>query len=355
MQLYQQPIARRISWLEQLGQAHSSHFLSLPQQQARAQYLARHPSAIIALKCMDGRLHLPVATQTPQGIIQPFRNLGGIFDLGWPYLGDLIADTLRQAELANRPVLVLITYHFSRGSKARGCAGFNCSQSAALAAARQLQLQFRQLYPELSRVYPLVCGFETDSDGLLIHGGQLPDDENAVLDLTSLAPNANLASMLQQLLPDMSARLQADLLPLLQGNLAHIAELAASKRELAQEHREWMLCIGRGFDFLHVPNTALIIGPFSPDLTLPLRQAAAIIADNMQQGRIPDDGALLLSSVPFQQAGTEQRRAMLKARFLANFALATVQQYQPQLAKKLHIKTATLHWPTQHLAFFTAN
>ncbi|KKO45210.1 hypothetical protein WG68_11910 [Arsukibacterium ikkense] len=352
MQLYQQPIAQRIAWLEQLGQAHSSHFLSAPQQQARAQYQAAHPSAIVALKCMDGRLHLPVATQTPQGIIQPFRNLGGIFDLGWPYLGDLIADTVCQAERANRPVLVLITYHFSRGSKARGCAGFNCSKTAALAAARQLQQQFRQLYPDLSRVYPLVCGFETDSDGLLIHGGLLPDDQ-AILDLTCLTPDTTIAPLLQQLLPDMSARLQADLLPLLQGNLAHIAEIHGSKRPLAQEHREWMLCIGRGFDFLHVPNTALIIGPFSPDLTLPLRQAAAIIAANMQQRRIPDDGALLLASVPYQQAGGEQRRATLKATFLANFAMATVQQHQPQLAEKLYIKTATLHWPSQQLEFFS--
>ncbi len=352
MPLYQQPIAQRIAWLEQLGQAHSSHFLSLPQQQARAQYQVAHPSAIIALKCMDGRLHLPVATQTPQGIIQPFRNLGGIFDLGWPYLGDLLAGAVLQARLANRSVLVLITYHFSRGSKARGCAGFNCSKTAALAAARQLQQQFRQLYPDLTRVFPLVCGFETDSDGLLLHSTVPTAIDNAVIDLTALPANTDLAGLLQQHLPEMSAQLQADLLPLLNGNLAHIAQVQGSNRPLAQEHREWMLCIGRGFDFLHVPNTALIIGPFSPDLTQPLRQAAAIIAANMQQGRIPDDGALLLASVPYQHAGAEQRRAILKARFLANFAMTTVQQHQPQLAAKLSIKTATLHWPSQQLTFF---
>jgi hypothetical protein len=34
---------------------------------------------------MDGRLNLPVMTQTAVGIIQPFRNLGGKFDLGWPF------------------------------------------------------------------------------------------------------------------------------------------------------------------------------------------------------------------------------------------------------------------------------
>jgi len=57
-----------------------------------------------------------------------------------------------------------------------------------------------------------------------------------------------------------------------------------------------MICLGRGFDFLHTPNLALIIGPYSPDLADPLRKAAAIIEANMQAGRIPNDGFLLLVS-----------------------------------------------------------
>lgn len=39
-----------------------------------------------------GRAHQPsVDTHTPLGIIQPFRNLGGMFDLGWPHLGEVLA------------------------------------------------------------------------------------------------------------------------------------------------------------------------------------------------------------------------------------------------------------------------
>ena len=27
----------------------------------------------------------------PAGIVMPFRNLGGMFDLGWPHLGEVVA------------------------------------------------------------------------------------------------------------------------------------------------------------------------------------------------------------------------------------------------------------------------
>ncbi len=48
---------------------------------SRNQYRSRHPTNVAAMKCMDGRLNLSIMTQTPHGIIQPFRNLGGVFDL----------------------------------------------------------------------------------------------------------------------------------------------------------------------------------------------------------------------------------------------------------------------------------
>jgi carbonic anhydrase len=44
------------------------------------------PSTIAVLKCMDGRINLPIATHTPTGINQLFRNLGSVFDVGWPYI-----------------------------------------------------------------------------------------------------------------------------------------------------------------------------------------------------------------------------------------------------------------------------
>ena len=67
------------------------------------------------------------------------------------------------------------------------------------------------------------------------------------------------------LFPDMPEQIRQDILPLLLGNMAHVAQIRQTQRALNIEHREWMICLGRGFDFMHTPNLALIIGPYSPE------------------------------------------------------------------------------------------
>mgnify|MGYP000152855404 CR=1 FL=1 len=53
----------------------------------------------------DGRMWkvigFPVATNTPVGILMPFRNLGGMFDLGWPHLGEVLAHQVRLNRTTN--------------------------------------------------------------------------------------------------------------------------------------------------------------------------------------------------------------------------------------------------------------
>lgn len=207
----------------------------------------------------------------------PFRNLGGIFHLGWPYLGEMLTDAVTSAVGAGHGVLMIITYHFSRGSRARGCAGFDCNAEEALAHARDIRAQAEQLFGlDHRHVYPLVCGFETDSDALIVHG-----DQGATLDMGDLRPPdaEGLDRRLTTLCPDMPADIRRDLLPLLEGNLHHVDALRGVERELDIEHREWVICVGRGFDFLHLPNTALIVGPYSPDLrnpSAPPRQSSTL-------------------------------------------------------------------------------
>jgi len=71
-------------------------------------------------KCMDGRVNLPVVTNTPTGILMPFRNLGGMFDLGWPHLGEVVAHHVQRMVRTGRSVLFLVTYHWSKGDPTRG-------------------------------------------------------------------------------------------------------------------------------------------------------------------------------------------------------------------------------------------
>ncbi|MHA7878650.1 MAG: hypothetical protein ACX931_02590 [Saccharospirillum sp.] len=347
MAIHAQPIEARIDWLLQLSRTHSEQYCDPDAYLARKRYRAEHPTEVLALKCMDGRLHLPHATGTPMGIIQPFRNLGGIFDLGWPYLGDLLAEAVHRATSQGRRVLVIITYHFSRGEPARGCAGFNCDTRAARAHAFGIAEQVRTIFGQAQQsVYPLVCGFETDEDALVLH-----NTAHQMLDLATLGePDLNsLSARLQALYPDMPEQVLTDLLPLIEGNIRHIAEIRHSQRSPAIEHREWIICVGRGFDFLHVPNVALIVGPYSPNLAHPIQKAADIIQTNMTDRRIPDDGFLLLSSAPFLESGPDRARAAVKARFMAKFAAQVIEQCQPGLAHKMRVRTAVLDWPTRKL------
>lgn len=76
-EIHNQPIGRRIDWLFDLARRHGETFRSPEAWLGRQRYLAEHPTAIAVLKCMDGRINIPVATNTPAGILMPFRNLGG--------------------------------------------------------------------------------------------------------------------------------------------------------------------------------------------------------------------------------------------------------------------------------------
>ena len=352
MDIHSKPIAQRIEWLMEHAHRHSQTFTSAEASLARQRYLAQHTSAVAALKCMDGRINLAVTTQTPLGIIQPFRNLGGMFDLGWPYLGEVLANYVHDQVITGRRVLLLITYHFSKGNRLRGCAGFNFDTDAARAYTYAIKLQVEHVFGAgHDTVYPIVCGFETDEDALVLHGSN-----GAQLDVSRLAARDQdgLRPVLEKLFPDMPGQIRFDLEPLVLGNQARIAEVRKMARTLDIEHREWMICVGRGFDFLHMPNLALIIGPYSPNLAEPISVAGGIIEENMRAGRIPNDGFLLLASVPYAEVGVDRARAELKSHFLSQFAADVIRGGHPTLAAKMQVHTAVLDWRSRALETIAA-
>ena len=94
-----------------------------------------------------------------------------------------------------------------------GCAGFKCDTAAAIAHTQQIRRQMEHIFGAgHGVVYPLVCGFETDEEALVIHG-----DNGELLDLATLDAQtaATLEPRLVALLPGMPSQMRADLLPLL--------------------------------------------------------------------------------------------------------------------------------------------
>lgn len=189
-----------------------------------------------------------------------------------------------------------------------------------------------------------MCGFETDEDALILHGSG-----GEVLDLSTVSSTNldTLPALLARLYPDMPDQMRQDLLPLVRGNRSHIVGIKQTNCELNIEHREWMICIGRGFDWMHMPNLALIISPYSPDLADPIRKAASIIKANLRVGRIPDDGFLLLAMAPYRKIGVDRARAELKTGFLSGFAADVIGTEFPKLAEKMHVRTAVLTWQSR--------
>jgi hypothetical protein len=83
MELKQQIISR--------NREESALYCDPSERVRRVTHRQAHPTEIAAFKCMDGRLDLARITMPP-GIVQPFRNVGGHFNLGWPFLGSAMAD-----------------------------------------------------------------------------------------------------------------------------------------------------------------------------------------------------------------------------------------------------------------------
>jgi hypothetical protein len=340
-------ILNGIDYLLELNREQSRAFVEPGNELARKQYRSKHPTEIGVLKCMDGRLHLPVMTNTELGIIQPWRNLGGKFDLGWKPFGLLIKEWVDYAVSRGRDVNVLITYHYARGDKHRGCRGFGYDTEAAKAFTADLKKQFDRVFGRRV-VYANQVGVETDLDALILHG-----ENGEVVDLAELHETSSevLSKMLWQLYPSMPERLVRDFLPLVEGNIAHIAEIQGSNRAIADaEHKEWVLGIGRGFDWLHEINTALIVGPFDPDLANAIETAAGIIKGNLDAGRISKDrGIVLMTSSPYRNEGPERTLAEEHTKFLTRFTLDIIKNKIPELVPYLKHITATTNMNSRAL------
>lgn len=334
------------------NRAQSAAFSSPSARLARKLYRSQHPTEIAALKCMDGRLNLAVMTKTPTGIIHPFRSMGGKFSLGSPWFGDLIDEWVAHAIAQGRRSVVFVTYHFSRSHNAHlGCKGWGYDMPAAIAAAKSLVAQIEHVYGAgHDIVRPIVVGIETDEDALVFHAG------DAKLDLSeeTETDHAALLGKFKALYGDLHGQVLADLFELVKGNVAHITEIRGKCRKVVEmDHAENIIAVGRGFDWLHLPNRALIIGPYSHGWPLEVATAGKIVLGNIKEGRVrPEDGVLLLCSSAFRRergTGMERPRSELRARDMGVYASAALREHVPELSFELVVGTVDMDTRELHV------
>ena len=317
-----------------LNRMRSEEFCTPAARDWRALYSSQHPTRMLVFKCMDGRINLPLITGIPMGKLHPFRNMGGKFVLGDPYLGRLVLDAKDDAIRMGRPTLALCTYHFSKGSRERGCAGHGYDTEAARAGAFTLKREFDEVFGTANQVISsVVAGIETDEDVLIFHNSAGEDCSSA--DFAG-ASDADVERALFALYPTMTRRMLSDLLPLALGNRDHVAAVRSQGRPIAElVHNENIICVGRGFDWLHLPNRALIIGPYGhTDSTWreAVSVAGSIVAENFQKNdELRRAGALLLISAPYTDM-EERGLAIAKARYFAVVATKALEEFAGELA-----------------------
>jgi hypothetical protein len=186
-------------------------------------------------------------------------------------------------------------------------------------------------------------GIETDKEAFVFHG----DVPGTVLDIAqelTLSPE-QLRAKMHRLYPEMREGIFNDLMPFALGNQRHVRKVIMANRPIANlNHQEQIIAVGRGFDWLHLINKALIVGPFSVDWPTEVAVAAGIVLSNFKEGRIPrEEGAVLLSSAPYRKYGVDAAVAREKAVEMARISWDVIERQVPELLEyNLELVVGTL-------------
>ncbi|MFA6908645.1 MAG: hypothetical protein WC289_02035 [Patescibacteria group bacterium] len=342
-----------VQFLLQRNVEQSKIFCSEQSRMWKRQYREAHPTKIIVLKCSDGRLNLSLLTDTPPGILEPYRTIGGAFDIGWPFFESLIMESVRQSASQHQNVLILVTYHWSVGDVKRGCRGFNNDIEAAKAYTRTFCGKLNMILAHLPHmVRAIQVGIETDEDALTFHG----ESSNGVFKTVEHLKQSDdeILEGFRKLYPALNEQMTVDLATLALGNRRHVEHVRKNPKPLDDVfHKERVVVIGRGADWLHLPNFALIIGPYSYNLSEPLIIAAKILLENLTSGRVPqDEGVVLMISAAYREADPHyidmaRGMAIEKAHSLSTFAYDTVAQHVPELMPYVHMLKGTVDMQTR--------
>lgn len=323
----------------------STLFASANARSNRLYYRAKEKYFKMWVVCMDSRVDIPKVTQVPVGVGKHFRNLGARFNLEWEKFDEAVFRCyMHHLKEEGKGSLAMLNYHWSKGSKLRGCKGFNFDKDAAIAAMFGLQEQFKRVYGDNTEsMIPLVVGLETDEDSLVFHG-----DKGEILDLGALSLHDFcseeelkrwLQSEFRKIYPKKPSGAIGDLCFMGQKNLEHTAEVRGTQRPITDlDHKERVVVIGRGADSIYEANLALIVGMYSDEPEEAIREAIGVVQSNMQKGRInKDDGFVLLSTAAFgNENGLTFDRARERALGYRKLGMKIMQEHYSGMLEYMH-------------------
>lgn len=311
---------------------------------------------------MDGRVNLPVITQTPLGIMSSWRNIGGTFDLfQWPRFQNSVEKLWRCAKANDRPLLWIVTDHFSRSNNRHlGCAGYDCNIEKAQEASRALKRQFDHDFGGDLNVFTIHVTIETDEGALIFHA---PHSEDLDLGLvhTEISRDilfSRLKAMYQRKESKTSDQMLHDVLRLAMKNVAHVSKVRTEKRSITEvEHREWVLVVGQA-DWLEEMNMALTVGPYDPQFVHWVKVATKkiLIGNTKRKDFNRHRGVVLMASAQFtpDEGDVGRRLAEHKATYLADQSARAIEFALPDLKDYLQYLTVTVNMDTRGINIMEA-
>ncbi len=312
---------------------------------ARKRYWAKHTTFFACIKCMDGRVLFPSMTNTPIGIVKPFRAIGGKFSIWWPSFLGRVRHWMKKAVSLGSRSFIFVTYHFSASDTHLGCAGWKYDTATARKHAEQLQQDLAYVFGE--QLTAVVAGVETDRDILILHG---PNGDVSGESCQGKSDEENIAA-LRSAFPNMHPSVLEDLLPFLRGNSGRVQELTLHPREsLEKGHNERIIALGQGFDWLAKENLALIINDADPNLANSVSVAASLIEKNLVEAPVGDD-ATIFTCIPYEEPGIDYRQAVARAKGLRVFVEDVIRRDYPTLmaSGRLHAMSAVMWEPNKKI------
>lgn len=295
-----------------------------------------HPTVLAAGKCMDGRVNLALAAGYPLGVITPYRSLGGGFTLDQPFYAAQLKALVERARAEGRQVAYLSAYHYSSTQPALGCKGFSFDTGKARAHIERLAGQISSIWAPHCQA--MAVGLETDREELVFHGKH-DIRSSQFFDRAGNADLDYIATELRRAFPAMSRQMAFDLAALLHGNVLRTRELTERpKPPIDLDHRERIMAVGRGFDYLTyvLPNGVIVVNDYMGMIEA-IGKQAGILLENLQ--RNPQASGLLMVCIPFDDPDSpDYRLAKIASEELYGRVLGLLRGTHPELLDLQQVK-----------------
>jgi hypothetical protein len=312
--------------------------------------------------CSGGRTDFESYIRASFGMVRQWRNIGGVHEVEeWDSLQSSVKEFALAALAEKQQVLFITSSHGVDGVKELGCKGHEFDTAKAKANAESLKKALDGFFEDCPNIFTIRIHMETDEESLVLY-----NDAGEALFLQECDPGISEDAMhgkLTQLYrnPEHARQMPHAMLEALLGpvmeNIRHIASLRETDHRAMLDHREWILAVGGGFDWLYrQSNTTISIGLHDPNLYRELALAARIMGVTVKRSDFVEKrGMVTVVSVPYtpDPYGIGQRIAAARAAKLAPRVRGIVLDAAPELKKYFQLLVVTVNVETWELDILT--